>query len=105
MFEVEFAADGDTVCMTANVFAEHLFSPIDSEGRQLLLIDQLMDYRNLTIMSDSRWFHCDPQWTMTPSSHHEGLGNTCQMVGGRPNMGAMKDLKESYIMLVAGYAA
>jgi hypothetical protein len=44
VFKVEFV-HGYTVSMTANAIAEHLFLQVDSKGRRLLLIGEIMDHR------------------------------------------------------------
>jgi len=37
--------DGATVSYTANVIAENLYSQVDSEGRQFLMLDKISDHR------------------------------------------------------------
>jgi hypothetical protein len=98
VFEVEFV-DGYTVSMTANAIAEHLFSQVDSEGRRLLLIDEIMDHRK-----SDKAVTMDDGYIIAPN----GRRNRRQTTKGwelllrcDQTWVQLKDLKESYLVLVA----
>ena len=44
MFEVEFQ-DGYKTAMAANAIAQNFYAQVDSEGRQLLLLDEIIDHQ------------------------------------------------------------
>ncbi len=104
VFEVEYM-DGYTVSMTANAIAEHLFSQVDSEGRRLLLIDEIMDHRK----SDQAVEIADGFITSANGRRHrrrttKGWELLVRWKDGDQTWVPLKDLKESYIVLVAEYA-
>jgi len=43
-YEVEFL-DGHVESMSANLMAQHLFSQVDKEGHQHVLLDDIIDFR------------------------------------------------------------
>jgi hypothetical protein len=104
IFEVEFL-DGYTVSMTANAIAEHLFAQVDSEGRRLLLIDEIVDHRK----SDEAVTEADAFITSRNGRKHhrrttKGWELLVRWKDGAETWTTLKDLKESYLVLVAEYA-
>jgi hypothetical protein len=104
IFEVEFL-DGYTVSMTANAIAEHLFAQVDSEGRRLLLIDEIVDHRR---SADAVTVADGFITSRNGRKHHRKTTKGWELLvrwkDGTETWTPLKDLKESYLVLVAEYA-
>jgi hypothetical protein len=104
VFEVEFL-DGHTVSLTANAIAESLFAQLDSDGRRLLLIDEIVDHRKSHDAIDRA-----DGFTVTKSGQKKHRQTTkgwellVRWKDGSETWTALKDLKEAFIVLVAEYA-
>jgi hypothetical protein len=104
IFQVEFL-DGHTASMTANAIAEHLFAQVDSEGRRLLLIDEIIDHR----ASKEALKVADGYVTTRNGRKHQrkttkGWELLVRWKDGAETWVPLKDLKEAYLVLVAEYA-
>jgi Reverse transcriptase (RNA-dependent DNA polymerase) len=104
VFEVEFL-DGHTVSMTANAIAESLFAQVDSEGRRLLLIDEIVDHRKSGEAVDvADGFITTKSGKKKRRQTTKGWELLVRWKDGSETWNALKDLKESFIVLVAEYA-
>jgi len=94
-FEVEFP-DGDVQEYYANVIAENLFSQVDSEGRQMLLMESISDHKK-----DEQAIKKE-HWKGGPTT--KGWKLLVQWKDGTEDWIPLKDLKESNPVEVAEYS-
>lgn len=104
IFEVEFL-DGHTVSMTANAIAENLFAQVDSEGRRLLLIDDIVDHRKSDEAVPSEdGFITSKNGRKQRRQTTKGWELLVRWKDGAETWTTLKDLKESFMVQVAEYS-
>ena len=104
MFEVEFL-DGTTQALTANVIAENLFAQVDSEGRRLMLLKEIVDHRadrNAVLKNDA--FITSKSGRPTRRITTKGWELLIRWKDGSETWTTLKDMKEAYPVQTAEYA-
>ena len=103
-YTVEFS-DGSTAEYSANVIAENLFSQVDSEGRQYMLLNEIVDHRkDGTAISISDGFITSKNGNKTPKQTTKGWELLVEWKDGTTNWIPLKDLKASNPVELAEYA-
>ena len=103
-YEVELS-DGTTEEYYANVIAENLFSQVDSEGRQYVLMKEISDHKK-----DETALPTTDGWIQMPNGRKvrkrttKGWSLLVEWKEGGSDWIPLKDLKESYPIEVAEYA-
>jgi hypothetical protein len=104
MYKVMFP-DGDTAEYTANVIAECLYSQVDNEGNQYLLLQDIIDWKKTQDAVDNN--------EILQVSHNGNIHKRCTTKGwklcvlwkdGTTSWESLKDLKESFPIQVAEFA-
>jgi hypothetical protein len=91
--------------MSANLIAQHLFSQVDNEGHQQILLDDIIDFRR-----DKKAVDKEDVFVMMRNGvkrRHQttqGWQLLCQWNDGSTNWVALKDMKNSYPVQVAQFA-
>lgn len=104
VYEVEFP-DGATQELTANIIAEALYSQVDSEGKQFLLMEEITDHRK-----DATAVGIDDGYTARQGSNRQRRRTTkgwqllVQWKDGTTSWASLADLKESNPVQLAEYA-
>jgi hypothetical protein len=104
LYEVQFG-EGDIEKYTANVIAENMFAQVDDEGRQFLLLDEIVDHNKTAAaipIADGQVR--SPNGTMRAKITTRGWELLCQWKDGSFSWQPLKDLKEAYPLEVAEYA-
>jgi hypothetical protein len=103
-YEVELS-DGTTEEFYANVIAENLFSQIDSEGRQYVLMNEISDHRrDATALPISEGWLTMKNGRKVRKRTTKGWQLLVEWKEGGSDWIDLKDLKESYPVDVAEYA-
>ena len=103
-YVVEFS-DGSTAEYNANVIAENLFSQIDSEGRQYVLLKEIVDHRkDAGAIPVSDGFIISKNGNRTAKQTTKGWKLLAEWKDGTRNWVPLKDLKESNPVELAEYA-
>jgi hypothetical protein len=104
LYQVMFP-DGNVAEYSANVIAEYLYSQVDNEGRQYLLLDEIIDFKKTEDAFDD--------YNILQLSHNGNVHPIRTTIGwklcgkwkdGSTSWENLKDLKESYPVQVAEYA-
>jgi hypothetical protein len=103
-YEVELS-DGTTEEYYANVIAENLFSQVDSEGRQYLLMKEISDHRkdDTAVPISDGWIRMNNGREVRKRTTR-GWKLLVEWKEGGSDWIDLKDLKESYPVEVAEYA-
>jgi len=97
--------DGATVSYTANVIAKNLFSQVDSEGRQFLMLEEISDHRkDKTAYSKDDGYVVSHNGNKTLRQTTQGWQLAVQWKDGASDWIALKDLKASNPIELAKYA-
>jgi len=97
--------DGATVSYTANVIAENLYSQVDSEGRQFLMLEEISDHRkDKTAYSKDYGYVVSHNGNKTLRQTTQGWQLSVQWKDGTSDWIALKDLKVSNPIELAKYA-
>jgi Reverse transcriptase (RNA-dependent DNA polymerase) len=103
-YEVKFH-DGSTETFAANVIAESLYSQVDSDGRELVLMQGIIDHRSdgsAVPMDD--YEYVTPQGTRRTRMTTKGWELLVEWKGGGTDWIPLKDMKEAYPVETAEYA-
>jgi len=102
-YEVEFP-DGEVSEYTANVIAENMWAQCDLEGRQHLLMDEIIDYRKdkSAVNFADRFVEVNGRKHIRKST--QGWFLCVRWKDGTTSWERLADLKESYPIEVAEYA-
>jgi hypothetical protein len=93
--------DGETAEYSANVIAESLYSQVDSEGNQFLLLDELIDWKRTSEpIPDENIFQINIHKQCTT----KGWKICVKWKDGSTSWEPLKDLKEAYPLQVAEFA-
>jgi hypothetical protein len=90
---------------TVNMIAESLYSQVDSEGREYVLIKDIMDNgmdRSAVPVDDA--YYVDPNGRRSRQMMMKGWKLLMEWKDGTTDWIPLKDLKESYPIQVAEYA-
>ena len=97
--------DGVTASYTANVIAENLYSQVDSEGRQFLMLDEISDHwKDKTAYSKDDGYVVSHNGNKTLRQIAQGWQLSFQWKDGALDWIALKDLKASNPIELAEYA-
>ena len=103
-YTVEFS-DGSTAEYRANVIAENLFSQVDAEGRQYLLLKEIVDHRSdASAIPISDGFTTSKNGNRSPKQTTRGWELLVEWKDQTTNWIPLKDLKESNPVELAEYA-
>ena len=103
-YVIEFS-DGSTAEYTANVIAENLFSQVDSEGHQYILLKEVIDHHKSTAaIPISDGFFISKNGNRTPKQTTRGWKLLVEWKDGSTDWIPLKDLKESNPVELAEYA-
>ena len=103
-YEVEFQ-DGHLESLSANLIAQNLYSQIDDEGKRHILLDDIVDHRkDRTAVEKNDAFLQMANGVKRRKETTRGWQLLCQWKDGSANWVALKDVKQSYPVLVAEYA-
>ena len=103
-YEVELS-DGTIAEYYANVIGENLYSQVDSDGRQFVLLQEFLDYKK-----DGSALHKDDGWITSRTGQRSRKKTTAgwkfrvQWKDGSSSWVPLKDLKESFPVETAEYA-
>ena len=91
--------------MSANLIAQNLFSQIDEEGHQHILLDDIIDYRrDERVIEKADAFVVMRNGVKWQCQTTQGWQLLCQWKNGSTNWVALKDMKNSYPVQVTDYA-
>ena len=103
-YTVEFS-DGSTAEYTANVIAENIFSQVDSEGRQYMLLKEIVDHRkNASAIPISDGFITSKNGNRIPKPTTKGWEILVEWKDSSTDWIPLKDLKASNPVELAEYA-
>jgi hypothetical protein len=103
-YEVSFP-DGSTDCYAANMIAESLYSQVDADGREFILMKEIVDHQSdgsAVPVNDA--YYVDPNSRRTRWMTTKGWKLLIEWEDGSTDWLPLKDLKESYPVQVAEYA-
>lgn len=103
LYEVQFP-DGHYEQYGTNALVENLYSQVDAEGRQFLLLDEIVGHR-----ADDTALKKGQEWIRIPSGNRRKLTTKgwklcCSWKDGSTSWVPLKDMKNSYPVQVAEYA-
>jgi hypothetical protein len=102
-YEVEMP-DGSTAEYTANVIAENLYSQVDSEGKQYLLLSKIIDHQtDANAISKDQGFYTSHNGNQVPRKTTKGW-KLCIEWNGTTTWVPLSELKASNPVKVAEYA-
>ena len=103
-YEVQFD-DGDVSELTANVIAESMYAMCDEDGYQILLFDEICDYRRSTtaLQKDEQLF-VDSRGRRQTLKTVKGWQLCVRWKDGSTSWEKLSDLKECYPVQVAEWA-
>jgi hypothetical protein len=97
--------DGVTERYSANVIAENIYAQCDDEGRSMLVLDQITDYRkDDSAISIADGYTVSHNGNRTPKRTTRGWQLLCTWKDGSSDWIALKDLKDSNPIELAEYA-
>lgn len=103
LYQVMFP-DGSVAEYSANVIAECIYAQVDDEGRQYMLMDEIVDWKK----TDEALLEAIPQVSHNGNVHPQrttkGIKLCVKWKDGSTSWEALKDLKESYPLQVAEFA-
>ena len=103
-YEVEYE-DGEIEVITANIIAENILTQVDDEGRQQMLMDEIIDYRikdDTVPMSEGTYK--TPTGAIMRLKTTKGWELYIKWKDGSANWVALKDLKNYFPVELADYA-
>jgi hypothetical protein len=103
-YKVSFP-DGTTDCYVANMIAESLSSQVDADGREFMLMKEIVDHRpdgSAVPIDDA--YYVDPNGRTTRQMTTMCLKLLVEWKDGSTDWLPLKDLKESYLVQVPEYA-
>lgn len=104
LYQVIFP-DGETSEYSANVIAECLYSQVDSEGRQFLLLDELVDWKRTDdAIEDEEILQVSHNGNLHKRRTTKGWKLCVKWKDGSTSWEPLKDLKEAYPVQVAEFA-
>jgi len=104
-YDVEFL-NGDLEVFTANTIAENLLAQVDEEGHRQLLIDEIIDHRTLKdAIPMSEGTFKTKHGAIRKKRTTRGWELCVRWKGGSTDWITLKDLKDSYPIELAEYAA
>ena len=103
-YVVEFT-DGTEENYFANVIAENMFSQVDNEGRQFLLMDEIADHRkDASAITADDGFVVSRNGNRVPKKTTQGWELFVNWKGGSSEWIKLKDIKDAYPVEIAEYA-
>jgi hypothetical protein len=103
-YEIEYD-DGTTDAYFANVIAENLYSQVDDEGRQHLVISEISDHRkNATALSVADGFTISSNGNKVPKKTTQGWELLIEWKDGTSDWIALRDVKDANPVELAEYA-
>ena len=105
MYEVEYF-DGYKSAMAANMIANNLFAKVDQDGQHFVLFDEIIDARtdSTQIKISDAFIHMN-NGNKRRRETTNGWDICIQWKDGRSTWNQLKDVKESYPVKIAEYAA
>ena len=104
-YEVEFL-NGELEVFTANTIAENLLAQVDEEGHRQLLLDEIIDHRSLKdAIPASEGTYKTKHGAVRKKRTTRGWEICVRWKDGSSDWIALKDLKDSYPIELAEYAA
>jgi len=104
LYQVIFP-DGETAEYSANVIAESLYSQIDNEGNQFLLLDELIDWKRTSeSIPDEDILQISHNGNIHKRRTTKGWKICVKWKDGSTSWEPLKDLKEAYPLQVAEFA-
>jgi hypothetical protein len=104
IYEVTFP-DGHSVEYSANTIAECLYSQVDSEGNQSILLDELIDWKRTSdAVEDSDILQISHNGNLHLRRTTKGYYLCVRWKDGSTSWEPLKDMKESYPTQVADFA-
>jgi hypothetical protein len=101
---VEFP-DGHVEEFTANTIAECIYSQMDDEGRQYVLLDEIVDYKTTDqALTEENRFQILSNGNLHPRRMTKGWKLCVHWKDGSTSWEQLKDLKEAYPIQVAEFA-
>jgi hypothetical protein len=97
--------NGSTNCYVVNMIAESLYSQVDSDGREFILIKEIVDHLldgSVVLVDDA--YYVDPNGRTSRRMTTKGWKLLVEWKDGTTDWLPHKDLKESYPVQVAEYA-
>ena len=105
MYDVEFA-DGGVEAVTANIIAENILSQVDEEGQRQLMLDKIVDHRTTKeAIPKSEGTYETTYGTTRKKRTTRGWEICVRWKDGSHEWISLKDIKQSYPVEVAEYAA
>jgi hypothetical protein len=103
-YEVEMS-DGSIAEYSANVIAENLYSQVDSEGRQYLIMNEIVDHRkDATAISKDQGFYTSYNGNQIRCKTTKGWKLSVEWKDGTTTWVSLSELKASNPVEVAEYA-
>lgn len=97
--------DGTTAEYSANIIAKCLYSQVDNEGNQFLLLDSILDWKKTSdAVDDSDIFQVSFNGNLHPRRTTKGWKLCVKWKDGSTSWESLKDLKKSYPTQVAEFA-
>ena len=98
--------DGSTDVLSANVIAEAIFSQVDDEGRDFLMLDEIVDHERdeKEALDDSNCWEVKKNGDKVLKRTTKGWRFRVRWKDGTHSWLPLKDLKESYSLQVIQYA-
>jgi len=97
--------DGNVAEYSANVIAESLYSQLDDERRQYLLMDEIIDWKFTDdAIDDNDILRMSNNGNIHPRCTTEGWKLCTRWKDGSTSWENLKDIKESYPIQVAEFA-
>jgi hypothetical protein len=104
IYEVTFP-DGHSAEFTANTIAECIYSQVDSEGTQYVLLDEIVDWKcTEEATDDHNILQISNNGNLHPRRTTKGYYLCVKWKDGSTSWEHLKDLKESYTVQVAEFA-
>jgi hypothetical protein len=104
IYEVTFP-DGHSAEYSANTIAECLYSQIDSEGQQYILLDEIVDWRQTAeALDEHNIFQVSHNGNLHPRRTTKGYQLCVKWKDGSTSWEHLKDMKEAYPIHVAEFA-
>ena len=103
MYEVEFP-DGNVAAYTANIIAENLYSQVDEEGKQYLMLDCIVDHKSdgTATTKDGQWHTVNGRRCLKRTT--KGWKLCIQWIDGSTSWEPLRRVRESNPVQVAEYA-
>jgi hypothetical protein len=104
IYEVTFP-DGHSAEYSTNTIAEHLYSQVDSEGKQYMLLDEIVDWRMTDdALNEHDILQISHNNNIHPRHTTKGYQLCVKWKDGSTSWEHLKDMKEAYPLLVAEFA-